>query len=173
MAENISSRVSSLDQARSRLIKCLQRVNDLHDLRACAEGVEIAMKQEEYDEAARYIQRFFALDSILSKCVEQIDTKGLLLKLSFSLFDFFMKFILDSGQSMQESFNILRKSALNLKVIIEKKFDEAYLANDFASMERFFKIFPLIKEHSSGLQRFGSYICSKIEKLGNDNFKVI
>lgn len=76
MAESISSRVSALDQARSRLVKCLQRINDLKDLRTCAEGVEIAMKQEEYDEAARHVQKFFALDSILFKNAEQIDTKG-------------------------------------------------------------------------------------------------
>lgn len=73
---------------------------------------------------------------------------------------------------MQECFNILREASANLKVIIEKKFDEARQANDFASMERFFKIFPLINEHYSGLQRFGNYICSKIEKLGEENFKV-
>lgn len=57
LAENISSKVSALDVAKSRVVECLQRVSDLRDLRTCAEGVEIAMQQESYEEAARHIHR--------------------------------------------------------------------------------------------------------------------
>uniref|UniRef100_A0A915D8Q3 Conserved oligomeric Golgi complex subunit 4 n=1 Tax=Ditylenchus dipsaci TaxID=166011 RepID=A0A915D8Q3_9BILA len=155
LAENISSRVSVLDQARGRVVECLQRVGDLRDLRTCAEGVELAMKQEEYDEAAHHVHRFFALDSAVFKMTnEQVDVK-------------------DSGQSMKDCYDVLRKSAAQLKVIIERRFDEALAVNDVASMERFFKLFPLINEHSSGLKRFGCYLCAKIEKLGEDNFKIL
>lgn len=73
---------------------------------------------------------------------------------------------------MKSCYDVLRQSAADLKQIIEGKFDEALAANDVASMERFFKLFPLINEHSSGLKRFGNYLCAKIEKLGEDNFKV-
>jgi hypothetical protein len=79
---------------------------------------------------------------------------------------------LDTGQSMKQSYEILRKAAADLKVIIEKKFDEAYEANDESSMQRYFKIFPMINEHSSGLQRFGKYLISKVEHFGDEYYKV-
>ncbi|KAI1712112.1 COG4 transport protein [Ditylenchus destructor] len=140
LAENISSRVAVLDQAH---------------LRTCAEGVQVAMRSEEWDEAAQHIHRFFALDNAVFKMSEQqSDVK-------------------DSGQSMKSCYDVLRQSAADLKQIIEGKFDEALAANDVASMERFFKLFPLINEHSSGLKRFGNYLCAKIEKLGEDNFKIL
>ncbi|KAI1702092.1 COG4 transport protein domain-containing protein [Ditylenchus destructor] len=155
LAENISSRVAVLDQARGRVVECLQRVGDLRDLRTCAEGVQVAMRSEEWDEAAQHIHRFFALDNAVFKMSEQqSDVK-------------------DSGQSMKSCYDVLRQSAADLKQIIEGKFDEALAANDVASMERFFKLFPLINEHSSGLKRFGNYLCAKIEKLGEDNFKIL
>lgn len=78
----------------------------------------------------------------------------------------------DGGQSLKHSYEVLRQAAASLKEIIERKFDEAVDADDVASMERYFKLFPLINEHGSGLQRFGKYLCSKIEKIGDDNFKV-
>lgn len=66
----------------------------------------------------------------------------------------------------------MREAASILKAIIEKKFDEAQSLNDFASMERFLKLFPRINEHASGLQRFSDYLCSKIKTLADENFKV-
>uniref|UniRef100_A0A914DWB9 Conserved oligomeric Golgi complex subunit 4 n=2 Tax=Acrobeloides nanus TaxID=290746 RepID=A0A914DWB9_9BILA len=154
LAEKISSKVSALDVAKSRVVECLQRVSDLRDLRTCAEGVEIAMQHENYEEAAKHIHRFLALDSAVFKMGEQIDAK-------------------DAGHSMKYSYEILRQAAGNLIGIIEKKFDTAVLSNDTASMERYFKLFPLINEHTSGLQRFGKYLCTKIEKLGDDNYKIM
>lgn len=76
LADNISSRVSALDTARGRVVECLQRVSDLRDLRTCAEGVKAAMEQEEYDEAALHVHRFFALDTDVFKLGDQIDSNG-------------------------------------------------------------------------------------------------
>lgn len=76
LAENISGRVSSLDQAKSRVVECLQLVNDLLDLRTCAEGVQVAMKTSNYDEAAQHIHRFLTLDSAVFKVGDQVGMKG-------------------------------------------------------------------------------------------------
>lgn len=62
---------------------------------------------------------------------------------------------------------------MDLKQIIEKRFDEARSAGDVASMERFLKLFPLINEHNSGLKRFGAQLCSQIEALGEQNFRIM
>jgi hypothetical protein len=76
LAENISSRVIALDTAKGRVIECLQLVGDLRDLKVCAEGVELAMKQEEFDAAAHHIHRFVTLDSAVFKIGNQMDIKG-------------------------------------------------------------------------------------------------
>lgn len=154
VAQNISDRVSTLDLGKSRVVECLQRVSDLRDLRTCAEGVEKALKMEEFDEAAKHVHRFLTLDSIIFKMGDQIDAK-------------------DAGQSVKSNYETLRKASSDLRNIIEQKFDESLRANDSASMERFFKLFPLINEHASGLKRFGKYLCMKIEAIGNENIKIM
>lgn len=70
---------------------------------------------------------------------------------------------------MRQSYEILRRASVDLKGIIEKKFDEA---TDEASMQRYFKIFPMINEHTSGLQRFGKYLVSKVQQFGEEYYKV-
>ncbi len=42
------------------------------------------------------------------------------------------------------------------------RFDEAVKKEDLASIERFFKIFPLINMHEEGLKKFTLYLCSKV-----------
>jgi hypothetical protein len=81
--------------------------------------------------------------------------------------------VLDTGQSMKQSYEILRKATSDLKIIIERKFDEAREQNDEATMQRYFKFFPMINEHASGLQRFGKFLVSKVEQFGEEYYKVI
>lgn len=76
LADNISGRVASLDQSKSRVVECLQLVNDLLDLRMCAEGVQSAMRNSNYDEAAQHIHRFLTLDSAVFKVGDQFVSKG-------------------------------------------------------------------------------------------------
>jgi prefoldin subunit 5 len=77
LAENISGRVSALDQSKGRVVECLQLVNDLLDLRTCAEGVQIAMKNSNYNEATQHIHRFLTLDSAVFKVGDQVGLKGM------------------------------------------------------------------------------------------------
>lgn len=49
---------------------------------------------------------------------------------------------------------------------------QAVVNGDVASMQRFFKLFPLINEHSSGITRFGNYLCQEIRKFAESNYKV-
>lgn len=46
-----------------------------------------------------------------------------------------------------------------------KRFNEAVRKEDLASVERFFKIFPLLGMHDEGLQKFSTYLCSKVNKI--------
>jgi hypothetical protein len=46
--------------------------------------------------------------------------------------------------------------------VVSQRFDEAVKDDDLASIERFFKLFPLINMHEGGLRKFASYMCSKV-----------
>ena len=56
----------------------------------------------------------------------------------------------------------LHDAEAKVKVIISKRFDEAVDREDLASVERFFKIFPLINMHEEGLKKFTNYLCAKV-----------
>uniref|UniRef100_A0A915CIL2 Conserved oligomeric Golgi complex subunit 4 n=2 Tax=Parascaris TaxID=6254 RepID=A0A915CIL2_PARUN len=154
LADNISGKVSTLDVTKGRVVECLQRVSDLMDLRTCAEGVKTAMDDEDYELAAQHIYKFLTLDTAVFQMGDQVDAK-------------------DAGQSMKYNYDVLREATASLKSIIESKFDEAVVSGDVASMQRFFKLFPLINEHSSGITRFGKYLCQEIRKFAESNYKVM
>lgn len=58
-----------------------------------------------------------------------------------------------------------------MRGIVNRRFDEAVAAEDLASIERFFKIFPLINMHDEGLNKFMSYLRSKLAIASKDNLK--
>ncbi|CAD5213158.1 unnamed protein product [Bursaphelenchus okinawaensis] len=153
LADNISKKVAVLDQAKGRVVECLQLVNDLRDLRTCAEGVQKAMVEKDYDEAAQNIHRFLTLDSAVFR-VGDVGAK-------------------EPGQSLKHSYEILRTAQTELKTIIEQKFDESLSAADEKSIQRYFKLFPMINDHSTGLRKFGSYLNKKIGQSGDEFYKLM
>ena len=76
LADSISTQVRELDVAKSHVVECLLRVNDLRDLRICSENVGPAIAKEEYEEAAQYIQRFNTLEGVVFKMGSKFDFPG-------------------------------------------------------------------------------------------------
>lgn len=68
----------------------------------------------------------------------------------------------ESITSVSQAFNTLEEASTQLGQIVTQKFDEAVAKDDLASVERFFKIFPLLGNHSEGIAKFANYICSKV-----------
>lgn len=66
----------ALDIAKGRVVECLQRVNDLMDLRTCADGVRSAIEQEDYELAARHIHKFLTLDTTIFQMSDHGEAKG-------------------------------------------------------------------------------------------------
>ena len=60
------------------------------------------------------------------------------------------------------SFKLLHEAQSKLKNIIHSRFDSAVRSGDAASVERFFKTFPLIGEHKAGLEKFSKYLCTQV-----------
>lgn len=72
--------------------------------------------------------------------------------------------------SVTNSFSLLHEAATQLGSVVTQKFDEAVRAEDLASVERFFKIFPLLGMKNEGLVKFSQYLCSKVMLVTRNPF---
>ena len=65
--------------------------------------------------------------------------------------------------SIDASVDTLRLAESRVKAVISDRFDEAVAAGDLASVERFFKLFPLVNMHQEGLEKFTTkHLCIKL-----------
>lgn len=113
------------------------------DLQVCSHGVIAAIKSEDFEKGANHINRFLSMDeTILQRTAN--DVSG-------------------SITSVHQAFNTLTEAATELRRIIDQKFDEAVTKDDLASVERFFKIFPLLGMQKEGIVKFAHYICKKLD----------
>lgn len=70
--------------------------------------------------------------------------------------------------NLEAALKVLHDAEVRVKTVVSQRFDEAVRDEDLASIERFFKIFPLIKMHDEGLRKFTNFLQDKVrEKLGN------
>lgn len=142
LAESVSAKVRRLDLARSRVSECQQRVHDLIDLQLCSQGVKAAINDEDFEIGASHINRFLAMDlQILKRTAD--DVQG-------------------SVSSVSEAIRTLESATVEMRDLIVRKFNEAVKKDDLASVERFFKIFPLLGCHLEGIEKFSNYICIKL-----------
>nr|CAG4646891.1 EOG090X02VY [Megafenestra aurita]SVE92281.1 EOG090X02VY [Megafenestra aurita] len=150
LAENVSAKVRELDIAKGRVSECQKRVNDLLDLQLCREGVITAMKSEDFEKAAAHVHRFLSIDETTLKL-----TAG----------------DVAQGPTVDSSLLLLHEAQAQLCKVLQQKFDEAVKDVDAASVERFFKIFPLLNMHEEGISKFGNYLATQITENTSKNFK--
>uniref|UniRef100_A0A3Q2XSI7 Conserved oligomeric Golgi complex subunit 4 n=1 Tax=Hippocampus comes TaxID=109280 RepID=A0A3Q2XSI7_HIPCM len=147
LAENVSRKVRQLDLAKTRLYNVIQRADDILDLKFCTDGVQTALQNEDYEQAAAHIHRYLSLD----QSVIELSRQG------------------EESSAVDASLLLLQEAEKKLKVIVANKLDEAVAAVDLAQVERFFKIFPLLGLHEQGLARFGQYLCSQLASKAEEN----
>ncbi|KAI3377858.1 hypothetical protein L3Q82_009006 [Scortum barcoo] len=147
LAENVSRKVRQLDLAKTRLYNVIQRADDILDLKFCTDGVQTALRNEDYEQAAAHIHRYLSLD----QSVIELSRQG------------------EESSAVDASLIMLQEAEQKLKVIVAEKLDEAVAAVDLAQVERFFKIFPLLGLHQQGLARFGQYLCSQLASKAEEN----
>uniref|UniRef100_A0A8P4GMM6 Conserved oligomeric Golgi complex subunit 4 n=1 Tax=Dicentrarchus labrax TaxID=13489 RepID=A0A8P4GMM6_DICLA len=147
LAENVSRKVRQLDLAKTRLYNVIQRADDILDLKFCTDGVQTALRNEDYEQAAAHIHRYLSLD----QSVIELSRQG------------------EESSAVDASLVMLQEAEQKLKVIVAEKLDEAVAAVDLAQVERFFKIFPLLGLHQQGLARFGQYLCSQLASKAEEN----
>ncbi|KFD71309.1 hypothetical protein M514_03559 [Trichuris suis] len=155
IADGISSKVRDMDVAKTRVIECLQFVEDILDLRTCTEGVRIAMANEDYEQAASHVHRFLTLDRNVLDASSYVGSMNA-----------------QSGPTSETSVEAMKKAEKELKQIVVDKFDEAVQRDDVASIQRFFKLFPQLEQQDIGISKFGAYLKQKIASTGEQNFRV-
>ena len=143
LAENVSAKVRRLDEARSRVSECQHRVHDLIDLQLCSQGVTTAIKEEDFEKGAGHIHRFLSMDqNLLQRTAD--DVSGCV-------------------TSVSQAVNTLEQATIHIRQTINQKFDEAVKKDDLASVERFFKIFPLLRMYDEGIEKFSKFVCSNVQ----------
>lgn len=138
LAEDISSKVRQLDKIRGRVSECQKRVQDLLDLQLCSEGVQISMKNDELEQAAAHIHRYLSIDQTkLQRTADDMAQDCSMISIS-------LKHLQDATELLQDT--------------VSKRFDHASLVRDAQSVERYFKIFPLLGMHDAGLGKFVEHL---------------
>ncbi|XP_068549106.1 conserved oligomeric Golgi complex subunit 4 isoform X1 [Anas acuta] len=151
LAENVSSKVRQLDLAKNRLYQAIQRADDILDLKFCMDGVQTALRGEDYEQAAAHIHRYLSLD----KSVIELSRQG------------------KEGGIIDANLKLLQESEQRLKAIVTEKFDTAMKQGDLPQVERFFKIFPLLGLHEEGLSKFSEYLCKQVAKKAEENLQLV
>ncbi|KRZ77768.1 Conserved oligomeric Golgi complex subunit 4 [Trichinella papuae] len=136
LANGIGARVRQLDTAKSRVVDCMQLVDDALDLRFCVDGVRSALAVEQFEQAAEHVHRFFGVDAAVRQ--------------------------LSSREGDEDPTALMLDAKARLLEILLDKFERADRQDDAASIERFFKLFPLIGEHELGLTTFASQLTRRL-----------
>uniref|UniRef100_A0A8C8VFP1 Conserved oligomeric Golgi complex subunit 4 n=1 Tax=Pelusios castaneus TaxID=367368 RepID=A0A8C8VFP1_9SAUR len=151
LAENVSSKVRQLDLAKNRLYQAIQRADDILDLKFCMDGVQTALKKEDYEQAAAHIHRYLSLD----KSVIELSRQG------------------KEGSIIDANLKLLQEAEQRLKTIVTEKFNAATKEGDLPQVERFFKIFPLLGLHEEGLSKFSEYLCKQVANKAEENLLLV
>ncbi|XP_060041164.1 conserved oligomeric Golgi complex subunit 4 isoform X2 [Erinaceus europaeus] len=151
LAENVSSKVRQLDLAKNRLYQAIQRADDILDLKFCMDGVQTALRNEDYEQAAAHIHRYLCLD----KSVIELSRQG------------------KEGSMIDANLKLLQEAEQHLKAIVTEKFAVATKEGDLPQVERFFKIFPLLGLHEEGLSKFSEYLCKQVASKAEENLLLV
>ncbi|XP_004625850.1 conserved oligomeric Golgi complex subunit 4 isoform X1 [Octodon degus] len=151
LAENVSSKVRQLDLAKNRLYQAIQRADDILDLKFCMDGVQSALRNEDFEQAAAHIHRYLCLD----KSVIELSRQG------------------KEGSMIDANLKLLQEAEQRLKAIVAEKFAIATKEGDLPQVERFFKIFPLLGLHEEGLSKFSEYLCKQVASKAEENLLLV
>lgn len=150
LAEKVSSKVRILDLAKGRVQDTIKRVDDILDLKSCVEGVEVALRKEEFEQAAAYIHRYLSLDERALKEILPDNSEG---------------------TDLKNSFNFLHDAQGKLQGRVREKFDAAVTSGNGAAVERFFKLFPLVGIDNEGLIDFAKYLRMQVVSMAELNLE--
>lgn len=78
------------------------------------------------------------------------------------MFCVFLILIAILGPTVENSLSLLHEAKNHLQKVLQQKMDESIKDADAASVERFFKLFPLLNMHEEGIFQLSSYLAIKV-----------
>lgn len=188
LVEDVCRKVRTIDSARARLEECLAKVGDILDLKTCQEGVQQAMRAQNYEEASIHIRKFLSIDQEqLRKTIDIVagrnpsearPKKHNLLVGVDSLQKSANSQAKDEEMILDPAYVDLALAEIQeargkLLILCQEKMKCAIEEANATEIERYFKLFPILNQHSEGLERYASYLRGKIlDPLNDDNLKV-
>ncbi|KAF8978675.1 Golgi transport complex subunit 4 [Entomortierella lignicola] len=141
LAESISVKVRQLDLEQSRVQMTIKHVEDIQELKFCISGIQRAMEQSDYEDAARYMQKSLAFDkSILEGSFAEI--------------------AVPSASNPEHPTVLLANSKAKLLDILSTEFENAVQRQSEEDITRYFKLFPLLGEEQVGLDKYSKFVCA-------------
>ena len=74
----------------------------------------------------------------------------------------------DERESIQTSIEVLQNARKKLSELVDKEFAEAAKEEDENKVEKYLRLFPLLKEPDKGLDKFGKFLQIKITKKSKE-----
>ncbi|KAG0195890.1 Golgi transport complex subunit 4 [Mortierella sp. GBA30] len=141
LAESISAKVRQLDLEQSRVQMAIKHVEDVQELKFCISGVQRAMEQSDYEDAARYMHKALGFDKAI-------------------LEGSFAEISVPSASNPEYPTVILENTKRKLMDIISTEFENAVQRQSEEDITRYFKLFPLLGEEQVGLDKYSRFVCN-------------
>ncbi|XP_010428271.1 PREDICTED: conserved oligomeric Golgi complex subunit 4 [Camelina sativa] len=141
LADQVSGKVRELDLAQSRVNVTLSRIDAIVERGNCIEGVKTALESEDYESAAKFVQRFLQIDSQYKD---------------------------SSGSDQREQ---LLASKKQLEGIVNKKLTAAINQRDHPTILRFVRLYSPLGMEEEGLPIYVRYLKDVIAMRGRMEYE--
>ncbi|KAF9558375.1 Golgi transport complex subunit 4 [Mortierella alpina] len=141
LAEGISAKVRQLDLEQSRVQLAIKHVEDIQELKFCISGVQRAMEQADYEDAARHMHKALGFDKTI-------------------LEGSFAEIFVPSASNPEYPTVMLANAKTKLMEIISTEFESAVQRQSEEDITRYFKLFPLLGEEQVGLDKYSRFVCN-------------
>eukprot|EP01134_Creolimax_fragrantissima_P003887 CFRG3887T1 len=149
LAESVSGKVRELDLAQTNVLVTIAKVRDIMDLQGCVEGVVAAMEKGDYEMAAGHVHRYLSFDAKL--VAAELKNIGLI-----------------EGKMASTRMEELMS---DLQARINRGLDDAIRDKDISSINRYFKLFPLIGLDTEGMRKYSLHVCTMVADKAQQNLK--
>lgn len=150
LAENVTSTVRQLDLIQSRVKEALIAIEGNIGLKSCLQGVDEAIKDEDYEKAAQYIDRVFTLNEqqqLSQQTLNTFDEEDIVLNAG--------------GSGLSTNMTALKQSHDKMIQITKMNFESSLHDGNWHGVERFAKLFTPLRIEHDGLQMFVQFLLSQ------------
>ncbi|KAF9585781.1 Golgi transport complex subunit 4 [Lunasporangiospora selenospora] len=141
LAEGISAKVRQLDLEQSRVQIAIKHVDDVQELKFCISGIQRALDQMDYEDAARHMHKALGFDRTI-------------------LEGSFAEIAVPSVSNPEYPTVVLDNAKSKLLEIISTEFENAVERQSEEDITRYFKLFPLLGEEQVGLDKYSKFVCA-------------